>query len=79
MANQRFISRVWNRDEWMGDLNKLTFSGFPEAWGNDRRGLRRNFLLVTDVMNTDDMILARMHSVLVQPISKHELLWMDRR
>lgn len=42
----------------MGDLNKLTFTGFPEAWGNDRRGQGRNIPLVTDVMNTDDMILA---------------------
>lgn len=49
----------------MEDLNKLTFSGFPEAWGNDRRGVRRNFLLVTDVMNTDDTILARVHCSLV--------------
>lgn len=63
----------------MGDLNKLTFSAFPEAWGNDRRGLRRNFLLVTDVMNTDDMFLARMHSALVQPMSKHEVARMDGR
>lgn len=44
----------------MEDLNKLTFSGFPEAWGNDRRRLGENFLLVTNVMNTDDTIVARM-------------------
>lgn len=42
----------------MEDLNKLTFSGFPGAWGNDRERLGQSFLLVTNVMNTDDMILA---------------------
>lgn len=41
----------------MGDLNKLTFSEFPEAWRNDRGGLRRIFfLLVTGVMNSHDII-----------------------
>lgn len=42
----------------MEDLNKLTFSGFPGAWGNDRGRLGQSFLLVTDVMNTDEMKVA---------------------
>lgn len=43
----------------MEDLNKLTFSEFPEARRNDRGGLRRIFFfsLVTDVMNSHDMIM----------------------
>jgi hypothetical protein len=41
----------------MGDLNKLTFSESPEACWNDR-GLRLNSPLVTDIMNTDDMLFA---------------------
>ena len=42
----------------MGDLNKLTFSEFPEAWRTDRGGLRRNVFLVADDMNSHDMIMA---------------------
>lgn len=42
----------WGR---VGDLNKLTFSGFPEACGNDSR---RNCPLVADVMNTNDVLVA---------------------
>lgn len=33
----------------MEDLNKLTFSEFPEARRNDRGGLKRIFFLVSDV------------------------------
>lgn len=59
----------------MEDLNKLTFSGFLESpremteggWG----GI---FFSWRDVMNTDNMILDGMHSVFVQPTSKHELV-----
>lgn len=46
----------------MGDLNKLTFSEFPEAWRNDRGGLKRNFFLVTDVMNSHDIIKGNKYS-----------------
>lgn len=41
----------------MEDLNKLTFSEFTEAWRNDRGGLWRNFFLVTDVMNSHDIVM----------------------
>lgn len=58
----------------MEDLNKLTFSGFPGAWGNDRERLGQSFLLVTNVMNTDDMILAWWYSGHVQPVSTHAQL-----
>lgn len=44
---------------------------FPDGLGNDGRELRWNFLLLTNVMNTDDMILTR---ALVQSLSKHRLV-----
>lgn len=47
----------------MGDLNKLTFSKFPGVWRNDRGGLRKNFFLVTDVMNSHAIIVVRWSSV----------------
>lgn len=50
----------------MGDLNKLTFSEFPEARRNDRGGLWRTFffffILVAGVMNSHDMIVVRLSS-----------------
>lgn len=42
----------------MGDLNKLTFSEFPEAARNDRGGLRKIFFFSLSIMfmNSHDMI-----------------------